>query len=81
MELLSDFLDICLEETPIGETNSFIWFATPFGIAALCRFQYQTSTPPYERAIEEGIDVALDLSREEREFCKIEKGLVLVFYS
>ena len=51
------------------------------GIAALCRSQGSISKPPFEEAVKEGVEVAIDLSREEREFHQTEKGLVLLFYS
>ena len=51
------------------------------GIAALCRAKSPTSKPPFEEAVKEGVEVAVDLSREEREFHQTEQGLVLLFYS
>ncbi len=70
-----------LGEKPIGQTKNFIWLATPMGIAALCRTSIPSTAPPYEEAIKEGIEVSIDLSREEREFHQTEQGLVLLFYS
>ena len=37
--------------------------------------------PHYEQALEEGMTVGLDLSREEREFHQVRQGLVLLFHS
>ena len=37
--------------------------------------------PPFENALQEGLEVGLDLSREEREFHQINRGLVLLFHS
>jgi len=37
--------------------------------------------PPFENALEEGLQVGLDLSREEREFHQVSRGLVLLFHS
>lgn len=37
--------------------------------------------PPFEAALKEGLDVGLDLSREEREFHQLRMGLVLLFHS
>tara|TARA_B100000029_G_C17215920_1_gene829857 strand:+ start:248 stop:631 length:384 start_codon:yes stop_codon:yes gene_type:complete len=70
-----------LAHKPIGQTKSFVWLATPMGIAALCRSKESINKPPFEEAIKEGVEVAIDLSREEREFHQTEKGLVLLFYS
>ena len=70
-----------LAEPPIGQTESFIWLATPVGIAALCKTKDSTIKPPYEKAVKEGMEVALDLSREEKEFHHTQNGLVLLFYS
>ena len=51
------------------------------GIAALCKTKDPTIKPPFEDAVKEGVEVAIDLSREEREFHQTEQGLVLLFYS
>ena len=37
--------------------------------------------PPFDNALEEGLQVGLDLSREEREFHQVSRGLVLLFHS
>ena len=77
IQLLTDSLD----QPPIGQTKNFIWLATPIGIAALCKTKDKTDKPPFDEAVKEGVEVAIDLSREEREFHQTEKGLVLLFYS
>ena len=51
------------------------------GIAAVWAAEAAPSSPPYEMALEEGLQVGLDLSREEREFHQIKSGLVLLFHS
>ncbi len=66
---------------PIGHTKSFIWLATPMGIVALCRQKELATVPPFEEAVKEGIEVSVDLSREEREFHQTKQGLALLFYS
>ena len=76
-----DLLEDSLSQKPIGQTKSFIWLATPIGIAALCIADKSSTAPPYEEAVKEGIEVSVDLSREEREFHQTEQGLVLLFYS
>ena len=70
-----------LKNPPIAQTKNFIWLVTPIGIAALCKNNASAPIPPYDEAIKEGIEVAIDLSREEREFHQTEQGLVLLFYS
>ncbi len=77
----TNLLQDCLKQTPIEQTKSFIWFATPVGIAALCKEKPPTSPPPYEEAITEAEAIALDLSREEVEIHQISQGFVLLFYS
>jgi len=76
-ELLEDALD----EPSIGLTRSFSWHATPVGIAALWLAGQAPAQPPYADALKEGLLVGLDLSREDREFHQIPKGLVLLFHS
>jgi len=39
------------------------------------------TSPPFEAALQEGLQVGLDLSREEREFHQLNSGLVLLFHS
>ena len=73
-------LEEALSQPPIGETANFAWNATPLGIAAIYKGT-PTSKPPYEQAIKEGEELAMDLSREEKEFHQTQKGLALVFYS
>ena len=78
---LNGLLDESLEEPSIGETTHFHWHATPVGIAALWQGDKSPSTPPFDEALTEGLEVGLDLSREEREFHQVTKGLVLLFHS
>ena len=76
----SNLLEEALNQPPIGETANFAWNATPLGIAAIYK-GISPSKPPYEQAIKEGEELSMDLSREEKEFHLINKGLALVFYS
>ena len=78
---LNGLLDESLEEPSIGETTHFHWHATPVGIAALWQGDNAPATPPFDEALTEGLEVGLDLSREEREFHQVTKGLVLLFHS
>ena len=76
----SKLLEEALNQPPIGETANFAWNATPLGIAAIFKGN-SPSKPPYEQAIKEGEELAMDLSREEKEFHLTQKGLALIFYS
>jgi hypothetical protein len=74
-------LEEALLEPEIGSTPCFRWHATPVGIAALWCAGTPPSAPPYAEALREGLEVGLDLSREEREFHQLNSGLVLLFHS
>ena len=77
-----ELLDDSLNDPSIGQTSLFHWHVTPIGIAALCKQDdSQFSNSPYEEALKEGLEVGLDLSREERESHFSKKGLVILFYS
>ena len=76
----SNLLEEALNQPPIGETDNFAWNATPIGIAAIYK-GITPSKPPYEQAIKEGEELAMDLSREEKEFHLTQKGLAIIFYS
>jgi hypothetical protein len=74
---IRELLEEALQEPSIGSTSCFRWHATAVGIAAL----WNKGQAPYENALQEGLEVGLDLSREEREFHQIRSGLVLLFHS
>jgi hypothetical protein len=74
-------LEEALNEPDIGTTGRFRWHATAVGIAALWIDANPPLTPPFEDALQEGLKVGLDLSREEREFHQVQQGLVLLFHS
>jgi len=78
---ISALLEEALQEPTIGETRSFRWHATAIGIASLWIDESPPSTPPFDNAIKEGLEIGLDLSREEREFHQVSEGLVLLFHS
>ncbi len=78
---ISALLEEALQEPTIGETGSFRWHATAIGIASLWIDEPPPSTPPFDNAIKEGLEIGLDLSREEREFHQVSEGLVLLFHS
>ena len=77
-----ELLEDSLKGTPIGQTSKFHWHATPIGIAALYKEgEYNPSQSAYEDALKEGLEVGLDLSREEKESHFSKKGMVILFYS
>ena len=78
---LRSLLEESLAEPSIGSTARFQWHATPVGIAALWTDKVTPISPPYAQALEEGLSVGLDLSREDREFHQVKQGLVLLFHS
>ena len=78
---INTLLQEALNEPEIGTTSRFRWHATPVGIAALWIDSNPPTTPPFDDAVEEGLNVGLDLSREEREFHQVSQGLVLLFHS
>ncbi len=78
---IRELLEDALKEPSIGTTPRFRWHATPVGIAALWSAGAAPTSPPFEFALEEGLQVGLDLSREEREFHQVKAGLVLLFHS
>ena len=78
---LNGLLEEALQEASIGETTHFHWHATAVGIAALWHGDAPPGTPPFDQAVTEGLEVGLDLSREEREFHQVSDGLVLLFHS
>ena len=78
---IRELLEDALLEPDIGLTPCFRWHATPVGIAALWQAGAAPTAPPYEDALKEGLQVGLDLSREERELHQLNSGLVLLFHS
>jgi hypothetical protein len=78
---IRELLEDALKEPSIGTTPRFRWHATPVGIAALWSDGTAPTSPPFDFALEEGLQVGLDLSREEREFHQVKSGLVLLFHS
>ncbi len=77
-----ELLEDSLREPAIGQTSKFQWHATPIGIAALRKEEPSSSIKAsYEDALKEGLEVGLDLSKEERESHYSKQGLVILFYS
>ena len=69
-----------LNDEPIGETDYFIWFITDIGIVAL--FKGEKNFKIYNLNVEnEAKKIALDISKEEKEFLKIKEKQLFLFYS
>ncbi len=71
-----------LLDPPIGYTKQFQWHATPIGIAALAKTSDSFNSENLNKiALEEGLEIGLDLTKEEKELHYSNKGLVILFYS
>ena len=69
-----------LKEEPIAETNHFIWFITDIGIVAL--FKKEENFETYSSNVEnEANKIALDITKEEKEYLKIKEKQLFLFYS
>ena len=80
MDPTSDLIIDSLKEEPIGETDHFIWFITDIGIAAL--FKREQNYEIYGSNVEiEANKIALDISKEEKEYLKIKERQLFLFYS
>jgi len=80
MDSTSDLIIDSLKEEPIGETDHFIWFITDIGIAAL--FKREENYETYCSNVEiEANKIALDITKEEKEYLKIKEKQLFLFYS
>jgi len=80
MDSTSDLIIDSLKEEPIGETDHFIWFITDIGIVAL--FKKDENFETYSSNVEiEANKIALDISKEEKDFLKIKEKQLFLFYS
>ena len=80
MDSTSDLIIDSFQEEPIGETDHFIWFITDIGIAAL--FKKNENFETYSSNVEiEANKIALDITREEKEYLKIKERQLFLFYS
>ena len=69
-----------IKEEPIGETDHFIWFITDIGIVAL--FKNDENFETYNSNVEiEANKIALDITKEEKEYLKIREKRLFLFYS
>ena len=80
MDSKSDLIIDSLKEEPIGETDHFIWFITDIGIVAL--FKRDEDFEIYSSNVEiESNKIALDITKEERDYIKIKEKQLFLFYS
>ena len=80
MNSTSDLIIDSLKEVPIGETDHFIWFITDIGIVAL--FKKGENFKTYSSHVEiEANKIALDISKEEKDYLKINERKLFLFYS
>ena len=80
MNSASDLIIDSLKEEPIGETDHFIWYITDIGIVAL--FKRKKSFETYSLNVEmEANKIALDITKEEKEYLRIKEKQLFLFYS
>ena len=80
MNSTNDFILDSLRDEPIGETVHFVWYITDIGIAAL--FKENKNFEIYNLNVEkEAKNISLDISKEEKEYCKIMDKKLFLFYS
>ena len=80
MDSTCDLIIDSLKEEPIGETDHFIWFITDIGIVAL--FKREENLETYSSKVEiEANKIALDITKEEKEYLKIKERQLFLFYS
>ena len=68
-----------INNQPIGETINFKWFISDIGIIALCK--NNNKNIPELKILREALDIALDLSKEEKVTHIIEGIKIILFYS
>ncbi len=80
MDSTCDLIIDALKEEPIGETDHFIWFISDIGIVAL--FKKDENFKTYCSNVEiEANKIALDITKEEKEYFKIKERKIFLFYS
>ena len=80
MDSLSDLIIDSLKKEPIGESDHFIWFITDIGFVAL--FKKDENFETYNSNVEiEANKIALDISKEEKDYLKIKERQLFLFYS
>ena len=67
-----------IKNQPIGETKNLIWFICGIGIFGIFKSNINI---PVSKILNEALSIALDLSKEEKEFYLIEGKKIILFYS
>ena len=80
MDSTCDLIIDSIKEEPIGETDHFIWFITDIGIIALFKRDENFETYSLHVKIEAN-KIALDITKEEKEYFKIKERQLFLFYS
>ena len=80
MDSTCDLLIDSLKEEPIGVTDNFIWYITDIGIVAL--FKRGENFETYSSNVElEANKIALDITKEYKDYFKINEKKLFLFYS
>ena len=80
MDSTCDLIIDSLKEEPIGETYHFIWYITDIGIVAL--FKRNGNFETFSSHVEtEANNIALDITKEEKEYIRIKDKQLFLFYS
>ena len=80
MDSTCDLIIDSLNEEPIGETDHFIWYITDIGIVALFKRDHNYEIYSSNVVIEAN-KIALDITKEEKEYFKIKERKLFLFYS
>ena len=80
MNSTCDLIIDSLKEEPIGETDHFIWYITDIGIVALFKKELSFEICNSSVEIEANI-IALDITKEEKEYLQIKEKQLFLFYS
>ena len=67
-----------IKNQPIGETKNLKWFICDIGIFAIFKSNINITEI---KILNEGLSIALDLSKEEKEIYFIEGKKIILFYS
>ena len=80
MDSTGDLIIDSIKDEPIGETSNFTWFITDIGIVAL--FKGDNNFEIYDsNVLTEANKIALDISKEEKDYLKIKERRLFLFYS
>ena len=80
MNSTEEFLLDSFKGTPIGNTDHFTWFITDIGVVAL--FKEAENYEIYNSNVaKEANNIALDITKEEKEYIQINDKKLFLFYS